>query len=106
MSNSCPPQSASQTVIDVRSPTSCIDTLNQVLNAYYSVISGSQRVTVRFNERWAEYQKGNAEELRQLYMQLYAQCPNAAASGLPNLNPNLRARRGPPARGLTFFGRL
>jgi hypothetical protein len=100
----CPPVSRAPTPFNVR--TDCVGLLSSLLEAYYKILSGSQRITVRYGERWVEYQKANVEELRTQYQVLYNQCPNAAASGLPNLNPALQSRRGPPQRGFSTFGRL
>jgi hypothetical protein len=100
----CPP--TAQTQFDVRNPASCVQLCSLLLQAYYNVIAGQGRVTVRFQERWTEYQKGNVKELREQYMVLYTQCPAAKAAGLPNINPMNAVRRGAPARGLQIFPRL
>ena len=89
---------------DVRSVRSCAGKLRMVLDAYEAAISGGTRIQVRFQERWTEYQKSDAMELRNYYMTLWAQCPDAARYGLPDLTSSVR--RGPPARGVTYFGRF
>lgn len=78
----------------------------QLLQAYYTTISGNKPTTVRFNERWVEYSKANANDLRDNYMSLYAQCPAAKQAGLPNLNPANMVRRGAPARAGFPFPRM
>jgi hypothetical protein len=76
-----------------------------ILEAYETVIAGTQRTQVRFQERWTEFQKGNAMELRNYYVTVYGQCPAAARAGLPDLNPAMQVRRGAPARSLNRFDR-
>ncbi len=102
----CPPASNSTTIFDVRNVTSCVGMLQQLFQAYMAAVTGQRRIIVRFNERWSEYQKVNVGELLVTYQTLYAQCPGAAAAGLPNLNPNNKVRRGPPSRGGFFFPRM
>jgi hypothetical protein len=94
------------TRLDLRNTSSCVEALQSMAQAYYTILTGNQRVMVRFQERWTEYQKGNVKELVNAYTTLYNQCPGAAAAGLPNLNPGLASRRGAPARGLNIFPRL
>jgi hypothetical protein len=93
----CPP--TNQTKFDMQGTASCVQTLTQLYQAYINTVSGTQRVVVRFGERWTEYNRASAPNLLVLYQTIYAQCPNAAASGLPDLNPSLRVKRGAPARG-------
>lgn len=95
-----------QTSFDIRRGSTCVDICTQLLQAYFNVIGGNQRTTVRFNERWVEYNKGNAEQLRDTYMMMFAQCANARQAGLPDLNPAKIVRRGPAARGGFPFPRL
>lgn len=78
----------------------------QLLQAYYNCIGGNQRIVVRYNERWVEYNKANAEQLRDNYTLLYTQCPAAKQAGLPNINPANIVRRGPAARAGFSFPRL
>lgn len=94
----CPvsPQASGQ--YDLRSATSCAERLRMILAAYETVISGTQRTVIRHNERWVEYNKGNAAELLNYYKAVYAQCPDAARLGLPDMSAGARARRGSPAR--------
>lgn len=84
----------------------CAEAASAIYQAYLVAISGNQRISVRFNERWTEYNKANADHLLQQYNTLYNQCPQAKLAGLPNLNPGLKARRGPPLRGFSIFGRM
>ncbi|WP_148043039.1 hypothetical protein [Methylocystis hirsuta] len=77
-----------------------------LLDAYYARISGSQAIEVRFNERWVTYRHGDVAGLIEAYRIERAQCPSAAAAGLPDLNPGLRARRGAPASAVFTFPRL
>lgn len=92
--------------LDMRNRASCVEALSELARAYYSILSGQSKVMVRFQERWVEYQKANAQQLLDAYNTLYRQCPGAQAAGLPDLNPGLVARRGPPMRGFNVFGRL
>jgi hypothetical protein len=100
----CPP--TKQTSFDVNSATSCVAMCQQLFQAYVNQMSGTQRIVVRFGERWTEYNRANGADLLVLYMTLYTQCPAAAAAGLPNLNPNMSVKRGAPARGFQTFPRL
>lgn len=95
-----------QSRFDTRNAATCVGMCEQLLQAYYNVISGNQRQLVRFNERWTEYGKANATELRDNYMLLYTQCPAAKQAGLPNLNPANMVRRGAPARAGFPFPRM
>lgn len=90
---------------DVSGATSCIAKLSMLYEAYVTAVSGRQRVVVRFNDRWTEYAKADAQALLTLYQTLYAQCPDAAHAGLPDLNPNLKVERGRPARGVYSWSR-
>ena len=101
----CPPATA-QHAFDMRNSTDCAAILGDLFQAYANVVGGSQRVTVRFGERWTEYGKGNAPALVALYMTLYRQCPAASIKGLPDLNPNKKVLRGPPATGFSVYPRL
>lgn len=100
--NRCAP---AQRRFDVSSST-CVEALQQLFNAYMLVVTGKQSVVVRQNDRWLEYNRADADQLRNLYQTLYNQCPGAAAAGLPNLSPGLRVQRGAPARGLQVWPRL
>lgn len=71
----------------------CRDTLLQLFQAYTDLLAGA-RARVRFGTRWSEYHMGNADGLRMLYQQIYAQCPDR--HGLPNLAKGAAMRRGPP----------
>ena len=116
MKNNCPPQLA-PTRFDLRSTADCAATLQELLQAYANAVAGSRRSLVRFNERWTEYAKPNAAELRQLYITLYSQCPAAARAGLPDLsrsgpisNADIRAnaravRAGPYVPSGASYGR-
>ena len=84
----------------------CVQTLQTLYAAYLSAITGKQRTVVRFNDRWSEYSKADAAALLTTYTTLYAQCPGAQQSGLPNLNPGLSAKRGRPGRGFFAWPRL
>lgn len=99
----CPP---GQQTFDTSTVTDCVSTLSMIYQAYVACVAGKTRVVVRFNDRWSEYAKPDAASLLTLYMTLYQQCPNAAQSGLPNLNPGLKAQRGRPARGFYAWPRL
>jgi hypothetical protein len=101
----CPP-ATEQTTFDVRDADSCIAMLQALLRAYITVVTGQRRVIVRFNDRWTEYQKSDASSLLAAYQTFYAQCPTAAAEGLPDLNPQKKVRRGPPGRGFHSWPRL
>lgn len=90
---------------DVSGATSCVAKLSTLYEAYVAAVSGRTRVVVRFNDRWSEYARPDAEKLLQLYQTLYAQCPDAKAAGLPDLNPNMRVQRGPPARSMHSWRR-
>lgn len=86
---------------DVSSQNDCVAKIAMLYEAYIAAVTGQTRVVVRFNDRWSEYARPDADKLLTLYMTLYAQCPGAALAGLPDLNPNLKVKRGRPARG--FF---
>lgn len=103
-SYSCPPPPESE--YRIRQGMSCIERLSQILTAYEALLSGQHRIIVWHNERRTEYQKGNAESLREYYNLLYRQCPDASGAGLPDLARGLQVRRGDPARGFHYFGRL
>ena len=94
----CPP--TTQTKFDVSSAVGCVAMLQQLFQAYVAVSTGTQRVVVRFGERWTEYNRPDAAKLLTLYQSIYVNCPAAAAAGMPDLNPNLRVKRGSPARNL------
>lgn len=100
----CPP--SQQTSFDMRNVADCRQMLGELYQAYVNLLSGHSRIVVRFNERWSEYQKSNTTELLTLYTTMYSQCPAAATSGLPNLNPGNRSKRGSPARSFLGFPRL
>lgn len=102
----CPPASGSTTVFDVRNAASCTEMLTQLFQAYMQAVTGQRRIIVRFHDRWSEYQKVNVSELLTVYQTLYTQCPAASTSGLPNLNPANKVRRGPPSRGFFAFPRM
>lgn len=95
-----------QNMFDIRRGSTCVDICTQLLQAYYNVIGGHQRTEVRYNERWISYNKGNAAELRDNYMLMFAQCAAARQAGLPDLNPAKIVRRGPAARAGFPFPRL
>lgn len=86
---------------DVSGANDCVAKCSMLYEAYVACVSGKTRVVVRFNDRWSEYAKPDADALLSLYQTLYTQCPGAQAAGLPNLNPNMKVQRGRPARG--FF---
>lgn len=94
----CPPP-PQQTEYDLRNAADCKTFLQGLFQAYTALVTGQRRIIVRFQDRWTEYQKSNAAELQDLYRTVYATCPDK--SGLPDLNPNARMKRGAPARG--FF---
>lgn len=93
----CPPGQAQSFDADV---PDCVQACSAIYQAYVAAIAGRTRVVVRFNERWSEYSKPDADKLLTLYQTLYAQCPYAKAAGLPDLNPNLKVARGRPAKGV------
>lgn len=97
----CPPGQ-----FDVQGATDCVSMLQTLYAAYISAITGKTRTVVRFNDRWSEYSKADAPTLLATYTTLYAQCPGAQTSGLPNLNPGLSAKRGRPGRGFFAWPRL
>lgn len=86
---------------DLSAAPDCVAQLRMLYEAYVATVSGQTRVIVRFNDRWSEYARPDADKLLTLYQTLYAQCPAAKGAGLPDLNPNLKVQRGAPARG--FF---
>ncbi len=96
----CPPSR-----YDVGGTTDCVAQLAMLYQAYTAAIAGQTRVVVRFNDRWSEYARPDAPALLTLYQTLYAQCPGAKATGLPDLNPNLKVKRGRPAIGLHTWSR-
>jgi hypothetical protein len=100
----CPP--TTQTSFDVRSAPSCAAMLQMLLQSYVNAMVGGRRVEVWLGDRKTYYQHTNLGDLLKLYQTLYAQCPQAALAGLPNLNPNLSVRRGPPGRSLNSWPRL
>ncbi len=91
---------------DVGGATDCVTQLALLYQAYLAAIAGQTRVVVRFNDRWSEYARPDAPALLALYQTLYAQCPRAKVAGLPDLNPNLKVKRGRPATGLHSWSRL
>ena len=91
---------------DVSAATDCVAKVAMLYEAYIAAVSGKTRVVVRFNERWSEYARPDAPALLALYQTLYAQCPDAQAAGLPDLNPNLKVQRGRPARGFSVWPTL
>lgn len=91
----CPPGQYDASTAD------CVANLRALFGAYQAAVAGRTRVVVRVNDRWSEYARPDVPALLTLYQTLYAQCPYAEAAGLPNLNPNLKSKRGGPARG--FF---
>lgn len=103
--SACPPKPA-QTQFDMRNANDCVTMLRMLWQAYTACITGNQRILVRFNERWSEYQKANANEIREHYMLVYAQCPYAKDAGLPDLNPGAAVRRGAPSHSRRFFPRM
>lgn len=103
--STCPP-AAPPANYDVRNTANCVVMCQTLLAAYYQVISGNQTTVVRYNERWVEYNKANADSLRDNYMLLYNQCPSAKAAGLPDINPANKVRRGAPARAGFPFPRM
>lgn len=95
-----------QTRFDCRDVSDCAATLQNLLQAYTNLVSGTQLIVVRFGERWTHYGRGNAPAMLQLYQMLYRSCPHAARLGLPDLAPGRRFRRGPPATSIQTFPRL
>lgn len=91
---------------DVSGATDCVTKLSRLYEAYVAAVSGTTRVVVRFNDRWSEYSRPDAPALLALYMTLYQQCPAAQTTGLPDLNPNLKVKRGRPGRGYFAWPRL
>lgn len=79
-------------------PTSaCYADVKSLYDAYLALLSGKQRIRVRYNDMWTEYRQttaGDMDRLRELYQTLRLQCPDALAN-LPDLNPAMRVRRGP-----------
>lgn len=95
-----------QSAFDMRNANDCLSTLQSLLQAYTNLVSGNHRVTVRFGERWSEYNKGNVNGLLTLYQTLYTACPHAASAGLPSLQAGSRVKRGRPVSGFNAFPRL
>lgn len=91
---------------DVSGTNDCVAKLSMLYEAYIAAVAGKARVVVRFNDRWSEYSRPDAPALLTLYMTLYQQCPAAAASGLPDLNPANKVKRGRPGRGYFAWPRL
>ena len=102
----CPVPANNVTTFNINNNADCVTLLQGLLQAYTNLIAGSTRVEIRFGDRTSIFNHGNATQLQALYNTIYAQCPGAQASGLPSLNPGLRARRGPPVTGVQFFPRL
>jgi hypothetical protein len=94
----CPP--TTETRFDINSETSCVGMLTKLFQAYVNSATSTQRVVVRFGDRWTEYNRGSQDKLLNLYMVLWNQCPAGALAGLPDLNPNKAVRRGRPARNV------
>lgn len=74
----------------------CAAQCNALLNAYFKGLAGQQRIQVRHGDYWVEYRPNSAGDmnaLRDMYRIIRNQCP--AAANMPDLNPALRAQRGP-----------
>lgn len=91
---------------DVSGTVDCVARLGMLFEAYVSALTGKTRVVVRFNDRWSEYSRPDADKLLVLYMTMYQQCPAAKCAGLPDLNPANKVQRGSPARGMFRWPRL
>lgn len=90
-------QPTQQTDFDLSTSTDCREMLGGLLQAYVNVTAGNQRTRLRIGDRWSDFARGNAIELQKLYNIMYRQCASAGAdmTGLPDLSPGLRAKRGP-----------
>ena len=76
----------------------CIDVLRRLFDTYQQVLSGST-ARIRMGTRWSEYHPGHPGPIKELYMQIYQQCPDPAKCELPDLSqPGVR--RGPPVGGI------
>lgn len=85
--------------IDSGEAANCKALVLSLQQAYLALVAGNKRVRVRFNERWAEYEPGKEQALRELINMIAGQCPDT--EGLLNFNRAYRSQRGRPAR---FFG--
>ena len=68
-------------------------------SAYIAMITGKQRVLVRYKDMWTQYSGHSAADIKalsELYLSVRAQCPNALAVGLPDIRPSARTQRGGP----------
>lgn len=75
----------------------CFAAVKTLHDAYITLLSGKTRVRVRYNDMWTEYRAataGDVDRLREAYMTLRQQCPQAMAE-LPDLNTAYRVKRGP-----------
>lgn len=80
----------------------CLSQLSALYDAYTTLLTGRQRVRIQYGNYWVEFRSQmpqDVDKLLTLYNTLYGQCPNAATSGLPDLDPGRRVRRGPAIRG-------
>ncbi len=76
----------------------CLEDCQNLYTAYLQMLQGKTKVRVRYNDMWVEYRgnyAGDMDRLRNLYMTLRQQCPEAL-SALPDLSPAYRVQRGPP----------
>lgn len=80
------------------SQMSCLDSCRNLYNAILAATTSGRRVRVAYDNYQVEYKPEDYGQLRELYMTLRAQCPEALAQ-LPNLQPGARVRRGPPLWG-------
>ena len=83
----------------------CLEQCKALYEAYMMVITGNKRVMVSYGEYSLQYSQANADSLLQAYNTHHAQCPEAKAAGLPDLDPGRRVRRGPPLHGTMRRGR-
>lgn len=80
---------------------SCLDQCKALLDAYTNALIGKQRIRIQYDNYYVEYRQsnpGDLDQLRNLYMQMRMNCPDAMAC-LPDINPARRVRRGPAAFG-------
>jgi hypothetical protein len=95
-------QAPADAEFDLSSATDCRVILQGLFQAQIMAASGNTRTRVRVHDRWTDYSKANVIELQTLYRTIYGQCRAAGTdmTGLPDLNPGLRALRGPAVRGI------
>lgn len=74
----------------------CLDQCRDLYDAYVKGLTGGQLIRIRYADNWKEFRPsspGDMDRLRDLYMTLWRQCPEAQAA-LPSLDQK-GVRRGP-----------